>query len=185
MVKFSKSTVESTFPGIHSSLRHFLSTKGSLFSIWPYRLLRTGLAVIFIWSGLSKLENPLVFNVLIDSYGLVPDTWTPFISYALPVLEVVAGCGLLFDLKGNLAAIVVMLIGFMSILGYGIHMGLDVDCGCFGPDDPEAEAYHGLRSAFYRDILLLVVIAYLYAWRYRHNYVPLHLNDLIRMKKGD
>ena len=40
---------------------------------------------------------------------------------------------------------------FMAILGYGISMGLDVDCGCFGPEDPESKAFHGLRAALYRD----------------------------------
>jgi len=62
---------------------------------------------------------------------------------------------------------------FMSILGYGIHMGLDVDCGCFSAEDPEAEAFHGLRSALYRDLVMAAGIGYLYLWRFIRSAGPI------------
>jgi len=40
-----------------------------------------------------------------------------------------------------------------------------VDCGCFGPEEPEAEAFHGLRLALYRDMAMLAAVAFLYGWR--------------------
>jgi uncharacterized membrane protein YphA (DoxX/SURF4 family) len=183
MHKFTFSVIESIQYSLPLFIKQFFSPKRYLFSIWPYRLLRLALAVIFIWSGSAKLIDPLSFAILIDSYGLTPETWTPFISYALPFLEVVAGIGLLFDLKGTLAIITTLLIIFMFILGYGIHMGLDVDCGCFGPEDPEAKAYHGLRPALYRDILMFIVIVYLYAWRFRNRHNLLHFKNLLCLKQ--
>ena len=48
-------------------------------------------------------------------------------------------------------------------------MRLDIDCGCFGPNDPEAVAFHDLRGAFYRDLLLMLLIAYLYLWRFANH----------------
>lgn len=164
-------------------VKTFFSKEGFFFSIWFYRCLRILLAAAFIWSGISKLSNPIIFATLIDSYGLIPETWTSPISYGLPVLEVLAGTGLLIDIKGNLAVIAILLIGFMFILGYGIHMGLDVDCGCFGPNDPEKEAYHGLRSAFFRDVILLGVIVYLYFWRHQHCYSVMGFNKFMNILK--
>jgi hypothetical protein len=86
-------------------------------------------------------------------------------AVSLPALEVAAGIGLLWDVEGSLALMAVLLVLFMIILGYGIWMGLDVDCGCFGPEDPESEAFHGLRQSLYRDAVMLAGIAYLYGWR--------------------
>jgi hypothetical protein len=71
------------------------------------------------------------------------------------LLEVIAGIGLLFDIRGSLALITGLLVLFMVVLGYGIWMGLDVDCGCFGPEDPEAEAFHGLRLSLFRDLVMM------------------------------
>jgi rhodanese-related sulfurtransferase len=74
----------------------------------------------------------------------------------------------------------------MAILGYGIWMGLDVDCGCFGPEDPESRAYHGLRSALYRDFMMLAGVLYLYAWRAYRQKSPVKLSDVISsIRKGE
>jgi hypothetical protein len=71
----------------------------------------------------------------------------------------------LSDLRGSPTIIAGLLALFMLIMGYGIWMGLDVDCGSFGPEDPEANAYHGLRPAPYRDFFIGAAILYLYSWR--------------------
>ena len=60
----------------------------------------------------------------------------------LPLLEMIFGLGLLLDIKGSLAGITGLLMLFTVILSYGIRLGLDVDCGCFGPQDLESRAYH-------------------------------------------
>ena len=130
-----------------------------------YPTLRWLLGAIFIYSGASKLLAPKTFAVLIDAYGLVPDGLLMPVALVLPAVELVAGAGLLADVRGSLGAIAGMLVLFVAILGYGIDMGLDVDCGCFGPEDPEAEAFHGLRAALYRDLVMLAAVGFLYAWR--------------------
>jgi uncharacterized membrane protein len=132
---------------------------------WIYRLLRWFIGGIFIYSGATKLVAPQTFAVLIEAYGIVPEGLVMPVSVILPVLEVIAGIGLLLDRRGSLAVITGLLLLFAAILGYGIGMGLDVDCGCFGPEDPEAEAFHGLRPALYRDMAMLAAVAFLYGWR--------------------
>ncbi|MFO7716841.1 MauE/DoxX family redox-associated membrane protein [Desulfosarcina sp.] len=133
--------------------------------IWMYRLLRWFLGGLFIYSGATKLLTPQLFAVLIEAYGIVPEGLLMPVAVILPALEVLAGVGLLFDIHGSLAVVAGLLLLFVAILGYGIWMGLDVDCGCFGPGDPEAEAFHGLRPAFYRDMVMLAAVVFLYGWR--------------------
>ncbi|MEJ2158353.1 MAG: DoxX family protein, partial [Desulfobacteraceae bacterium] len=62
-----------------------------------------------------------------------------------------------------------LLLLFMMVLGYGIWLGLDVDCGCFAAGDPEGGAYHGLRPALYRDAVMLAGMGYLILWKRRQN----------------
>jgi len=123
--------------------------------------------------------------VLIDAYGIFPEDLLMPVAVILPTLEVLAGVGLLFDIRGSLAVIAGLLVLFIAILGYGIRMGLDVDCGCFGPEEPEAKAFHGLRLALYRDMAILAAVAFLYGWRrYWHvqprKTIPLVDKGLIR-----
>jgi hypothetical protein len=80
-------------------------------------------------------------------------------------LEVAGGIGLIWEIEGSLAVIAGLLVLFVAILGYGIRMGLDVDCGCFSADDPEAQAFHGLRPSLYRDLAMLAGIGFMYGWR--------------------
>jgi rhodanese-related sulfurtransferase len=90
------------------------------------------------------------------------------------------------DLRGSLAVVSGLLAIFMAILVYGIRMGLDVDCGCFGPEEIESRAYHGLRQALQRDLGLAFGVAYLYGWRLFRDSRPLKLSQVIqRMTKGE
>ncbi len=109
--------------------------------------------------------DPRTFAVLIGAYGIAPEPLLLPIAVALPALEVAAGIGLLFDIRGSLEIIAGLLVLFIAILAYGIWMGLDVDCGCFGPNDPEAKAFHGLGASLYRDLAMLGAIILMYAWR--------------------
>lgn len=137
--------------------------------VWLYRLVRLTLAILFIWAGIMKLADLEAFAVIIRDFGLVPGWSVIPIAVLLPVIEVIAAIGLIFDVKGSLAVITGLLLLFMMILGYGIVLGLDIDCGCFGPKDPESRAYHGLRTALYRDLVMTTGIVFLYWWRYRNN----------------
>lgn len=128
--------------------------------------------MIFLWSGLTKAVNPAAFAVIIEAYGLVPDGLAGLAAVVLIAAELMAAVGLLFERKGALTAITLMMVLFIAVLAYGLILGLDVDCGCFGPDDPEAEAFGNLRTALYRDLLLLPAIGYLYLWRFVNHRSP-------------
>jgi len=140
-----------------------------------YHLIRVLLSVIFLWSGISKLMNPTEFVVIIDAYGLIPDAWILPLATILPFLEMVFGLGLLLEIRGSLAGITGFLMLFLAILSYGIWLGLDVDCGCFGSQNPESNAFHSLRPALYRDVVMIAGVVYLYVWRYYRSIKPVRL----------
>jgi uncharacterized membrane protein YphA (DoxX/SURF4 family) len=147
---------------------------------WIYKLIRWILGAVFIYAGTIKLLEPGAFAALIDAYGIVPESLLLTVSIALPVLEVAAGIGIFFDIEGSLAAIAGLLVLFIVILGYGIWMGLDADCGCFGPDDPEAGAFRSLRLSFYRDLVMLAGSAFLFGWRRHRAIKPVNITRIIK-----
>jgi len=143
-----------------------------------YHLIRVSLSILFLWSGISKLMTLKDFAVIIDAYGLIPETWILPMAIILPLLEMVFGFGLLLDIKGSLAGITGLLMLFMATLSYGIWLGLDVDCGCFGPHNPESEAFHSLRPALYRDFAMIAGVIFLYFWRCHRSIKPVRLMSL-------
>jgi len=136
-----------------------------------YKILKYFIAGVFIYSGITKLFALNEFAVIISAYGLIPESLTYMAAFVLSVAEVLAGILLIFDIKGGLSGITVMLILFIFVLIYGIHLGLNADCGCFGADDPEGKAFSGLKAALIKDFIFLGIIAYLYWWRYKNNKV--------------
>jgi uncharacterized membrane protein YphA (DoxX/SURF4 family) len=128
---------------------------------WPYRIVRMALAALFIYAGVIKLLDPKAFAATISAYDLVPEALLPLFAVGLPLIETVAGLALALDRSWGLHLITVLLALFVFVLGYAILGDLNVDCGCFGADELDKRA--GLRAAFYRDLILIGVVApYLY-----------------------
>jgi len=132
---------------------------------WSYTAARLALAMSFLTAGVIKVMDPMTFAVTIDAFGILPGPMVMPAAMLLPVVEILGALALIFDIRGALALITAMLLMFIAVLGYGLHMGLDIDCGCYGPGDPEAEAFSGIRGALERDSVLLVCAAFLYTWR--------------------
>lgn len=149
-----------------------------------YPFIRTGIGAVFVWSGVTKLLAPQQFSIIIDAYGIIPQTFTLPAALGLSSLELLAGLGLIWDVRWALAIITGLLLMFILVLGYGIGMGLDVDCGCFGPGDPEGEAYHGMRPALYRDAVMLAGIGYLVLWRRIGSIRPRKLFELTKRRRN-
>lgn len=157
----------------------FSSTPSSMDRLlWFYRFTRLGIGAVFVWSGFNKLLDPQHLAIIVESYGLIPEMTVFPAALLLSAIELAAGLGLICDLQYTLGLITGLLVLFLAILGYGLWMGLDVDCGCFGPGDSETEAYHGLRPALYRDLSMLAGIGYLYFHRRRQSIQPLTFSSV-------
>jgi hypothetical protein len=88
----------------------------------------------------------------------------PFAAIGLPVLEVLAGIGVILAVRGGLSLMLSLLVFFVVVLWYGILSNLDVDCGCFSAEDLNNQA--GLWQAFYRDLIMIGAALFLYLTRW-------------------
>ena len=131
---------------------------------WLYHGLRLGLACVFIYAGLIKLLDPRAFAHAIAQYDLIPEGLLPLVAVGLPALELLAGVGLIFEVRGSLTVIAVLLLIFLVILGYAVWQNLDIDCGCFTAEDLTGQ--EGLKMAFRRDLIMIGATLFLY-WRRR------------------
>lgn len=132
--------------------------------IWVYHFLRLALACIFIYAGVIKLLGPKDFAHAIAQYDLVPEGLLPVVAIMLPALELLAGLGLILEVRGSLSVVVMLLFLFLAVLGYAIHENLDIDCGCFTAED--LEGIHSVITAFWRDLIMIGATLYL-SWRRR------------------
>lgn len=144
-----------------------------LTSLWTYRAVRATLALAFIVAGAFKLADQRSFVLTIKAFGVLPTDLVKPVAAAMPVLEIVGGLLLLFDLPGGLAVIGGLLLLFVGVIANAIRQGLDIDCGCYGPGDVEGEVYHGLWPTLWRDLLMLAGVAYCLAWRAGRGRPPL------------
>jgi uncharacterized membrane protein YphA (DoxX/SURF4 family) len=124
---------------------------------------RVVLGVVFVYAGFIKLIEPKAFAASISQYDIVPQILLAPAAIGLPALELLAGLALVMNIRGSLTVIFSLLFLFVSVLGYGILNNLNVDCGCFSEDD--IKGFNGLRTAFYRDLIMIAIASYIYAYR--------------------
>lgn len=136
-----------------------------LTSIRTYRVLRFALAAAFLAAGVIKLGDVRAFKLTIKAFAILPTEAVDIAAVVLPVLEIAGGVLLVFDLPGGLTIIGGLLVVFCAVVINAIRQGLDIDCGCYGPGDPEGEVYHGLWTTLWRDALMLAGVGYCLVWR--------------------
>jgi uncharacterized membrane protein YphA (DoxX/SURF4 family) len=131
-----------------------------ILSPWLQHIIRFSIGVIFMYAGITKIIDPKAFARVISQYDLVPESLLVPVAIGLPVLEILAGIGLFFAIRGSLSVIFGLLVMFIFVLWYGILKNLDIDCGCFSPQELKSQA--SLWHAFYRDAAMIAATAYLF-----------------------
>lgn len=130
-----------------------------------FTLIKLTTSIIFLWSGIIKIMDPEAFAITIDAFGIVPEILILPFTYLLPVIEIILSFLIFFEIKGSLSATTTLMVLFIILLSYGIHIGLDIDCGCFGPEDPEKRAFSGLKTALYRDIAIMCGLFFMFYYK--------------------
>lgn len=115
------------------------------------------------------------FSKTIQAFAILPGSMVFPAAVVIVLFELVFGIGIVLDIRFSLEGVLILVLGFIAVIGYALHMGYDIDCGCFGPDDPEAIAFQGLTTALYRDLSILLIAGYLYMWRYKTGHRPIGL----------
>ena len=123
-------------------------------------LLRLGLGAMFLYSALSKIQDPEMFQTMVDNYRMLPAYVTALFAVTMPMAELLVGAMFIFTKWTREAAFAtaVMLAMFIVALAQAQIRGLDISCGCFNESE---EGAHAVLSALIRDVLLIVPTAWL------------------------
>jgi uncharacterized membrane protein YphA (DoxX/SURF4 family) len=142
------------------------------------QIARVVVGVVFIFSGLIKLNDPVGTQIKFEEYfevfaqdlpflhdffmGLVP--FTLAMSVLFCAAEVILGVALLAGYKPKVTVwLLFFLIAFFTFLTfYSAYFNRVTDCGCFG-DAIKLKPWH----SFYKDVVLSVLILFIIGHRNR------------------
>ena len=131
---------------------------------YPVRIVAALLGSVFLWAGVSKLIEVAALITTIGEFGLIWEPLLPASAWVLIGLELAAGGGLWCGRRWAVGLAGGLVVMFLCVLGYGILLGLDIECGCFGTG--EGAGTLTLKQAAVVDALLLVTCVGL-AWAAR------------------
>ncbi|MCX7832587.1 MAG: DoxX family membrane protein [Ignavibacteria bacterium] len=149
----------------------------ALSKIFQYKnfifLLRLIIGLLFIYASYDKILRPDEFAKAIKNYDILPFSLIHIPAIILPYLELFTGLFLIFGKfkLGSPFLIGLMLIFFLIGLIQAYARGLDINCGCFSLDNPDASSNILLR--IFEDILMLIAVVLIFM----HNYKQKLLND--------
>lgn len=132
-----------------------------------YHLCRLLLGGVFVWAGGVKAFDVPVFAGQVAAYQLLPYAWNYAVAAMLPYVELLSGLLLLANLRVKPATLLLILLNgiFIVVLASVLVRGLNIDCGCFGPDAGTTP-----WQALARDGVLLALAAAIY--RQSSRYTP-------------
>lgn len=135
-----------------------------------YHVCRLLLGGIFLWAGAVKALDVPAFAGQIAAYQLLPYAWNYAVAATLPYVELLAGGLLLVNARIKPAALLTALLNvlFVIILLSVLARGLDIDCGCFGPDAGTTPL-----QALGRDLVLIALAIAVYRQHDRYRETPL------------
>ncbi|MCL6478224.1 MAG: hypothetical protein K6T65_07385 [Peptococcaceae bacterium] len=118
-------------------------------------MLRLLLALIYLYAGLTKAINPVLFRATIASYFQIPDFAALALAVSFPWLEIIAALSLIFNWKAVYGSgfLFLLSISFFALLVLHYNNVLPYGCGCFGFGGPEKiSIYH-----IFRDFLITLL----------------------------
>lgn len=124
-------------------------------------ILRVVIGGIFIYAGISKIQDSQAFADSIATFELLSPALIDLFALGLPVLEIMLGLLLIIGWWRRSAILGILLLAtlFTIALAQGLARGLHIDCGCFGGGAPSAVK---TSISLGRDVLLILVAAWMY-----------------------
>lgn len=140
-------------------------------------IVRLVLAAAFILAALPKIQDPVAFAASVEGFRVVGGELTQWVALLLPWFELVIGLGLLVP---QLRLGSGLIIGVLLVAFIGLHLsawlrGLDISCGCFGPETGDtAPNYLWLLG---RNFALLLAVIFIFR-RDLRNMPPIRVDPL-------
>jgi uncharacterized membrane protein YphA (DoxX/SURF4 family) len=121
-------------------------------------LLRAGMGLIFLVTGLSKAISSSSFRASLEAYNLIPESYLTLTVLFVIAVEVSIGAALLMNYGTAKAACLslFMLLGFTLVILSAIVRNLPIDCGCLIGMSTRAG-----WPAVFRNVGLMVAAAFL------------------------
>ena len=135
---------------------------------------RLVLGAVFVYASWTKIQDPGVFAASVENYKMLPASLVSVVALVLPMVELLSGGMLLLSAAELLArrpwfftrhtreaaALIAAMMGvFLVGLTQAAVRGLDISCGCFGPEEATGRA--AIVQTIVRDLLLLVPTVWL------------------------
>ncbi len=135
----------------------------------PYRGIvnfsaRLCLGLVLVVAAVAKLLDLNGFARRVGDFGLVYDAAVTPTAWAIVLAELLIGISLMLRLRGSVTCVTALLLLFISVLTYGLALGLDVECGCFGP-----AVQLSLGMQLFADFGLLLMCAIIYITEQRRS----------------
>ena len=101
-------------------------------------VLRLAFGALFIWSGVAKLKDPIVFADAVRNFEIIGDPLAAAVALFLPWIEVLSGIAVMSGILagGGLAILNLAMAVFTIAFAVSWARGLDITCGCFGGTGP-------------------------------------------------
>jgi len=112
-------------------------------------LLRVGLGLVFLYAAWLKLREPwALFAMAVDGYGVLPAWAVTVVARTLPWFEALLGALLIIGkwLRPAAAAASLLLAGFFVLMVRSHIAGMQIECGCFGPEGDPISRYTLIRD---------------------------------------
>lgn len=126
------------------------------------RMLRVGLAGLFLYAGAAKLRDPSAFVREIANYQFLPEL-APHVAATLPSIEIVAALALLLPAapwrRAGALLTFGMLVAFLVGVTSVVLRGVNIDCGCFGSGSGSVTWWTVARNAVLSAAALYLVLA--------------------------
>ena len=126
---------------------------------YSWHLCRVLLGCVFVYAGLLKGLDTEAFAGQVAAYNLLPYQWNYVVAAILPFIELIVGLHLIFNRWVRAAAVVVtgLCSMFLILLASLLIRGMEIDCGCFGPQDTSTPL-----QAIVRNLILLAMAHFLF-----------------------
>jgi putative oxidoreductase len=106
----------------------------SSFQRYFWRAVAILIGGLFVYAGVIKALDPVVFARDIGNYQMLPWPIGVWLALYLPWLEIFCGLALITRVlyRGGVFILTALMVLFIVITIVARARGLDVDCGCFG-----------------------------------------------------
>ncbi|MGB6429520.1 MAG: DoxX family protein [Candidatus Acidiferrales bacterium] len=131
---------------------------------WLVLIGRLAMGAVFVYAAYTKLRNPwMLFAMSVDSYHMLSESGVELVARALPWVELVLGAMLILGLwvRWAAAGVSALLVVLVYAIVRAYSMRLEINCGCFGTNEPLTKFTIVRDSGFLAASIVLTVLAFL------------------------